>query len=897
MKPTSKKFRGLVAATLGLTVSLTLPVVFSGNVLLAQGVPTQNVAFRDPFQGSAPVTAPQTPPSVVSPQVRQEADQKLHAARKAIIVKDIATAERLVNEVAALQLTYQEREDSPARVQGVIQEFKRLAQMRQTQGGGNEMFRRDYAKFCLIHADTMLLRGELDLAAGLTQEAVDQRVQFNQADREKGLEPNAMFLKIADARRIQGMNNASAVAVQAPVQSLSHASQMQLGQAVQMLDQARQALNGGQIEQAEHLARRADAFSLPEAAYPPGNSPNRLLNEIAARRQGVSIPVNPPVNPQMAQMNQPSDAHSAFLRSSQDQSHIVQTSASNQTLAPPVPVLSRNTPYIDETLQQQRMIQGQFQSMVIQELANAHRMVQEQRRPDIALETLYNLKRRVDQSQQLDSATRQMYAVQIDRAIEETISFQRRYAAQARQDQHNEAVLAGLRHDAEMFQQKEQQLQQMFIEHKKLLDEQRYEEALRIAKQAYDIAPDEPAVAAMLTLTTFAFNISRSQSIEGQKREGFIESLLAVDRASRVPNFGRDGDMIFPDNWAELVKIRTASNQALIQQRPDTEKRIIRQLETPVVLNANQPLTLEQALNLLCGQVDIIPHIDRTAFQQEDIQTGSMVFMPPANGITARSVLSALLDQYGLTYVVKNEMLTITTKRRAQGSKIVRMHYVGDIALEIPIPRESSPVDDAIYRSWMLMSRDPSPMATMMLQQAPHVSPAANMMMMQSPNVSPIPPGPMRQPQQPGIPAFNDNFSYNGNGRAPNAMYPNAAGDPNVLAQYLSQYGGGYGGGMGGGYGGGMMGGGGYGGGMMGGGGYGGGMMGGGGYGGGMMGGMMGGMGGMGMNFGSIMGIITSVIEPESWQDGDAFMDMHYATQSLAIRQTEEVHAQIEDLL
>jgi len=69
---------------------------------------------------------------------------------------------------------------------------------------------------------------------------------------------------------------------------------------------------------------------------------------------------------------------------------------------------------------------------------------------------------------------------------------------------------------------------------------------------------------------------------------------------------------------------------------------------------------------------------------------------------------------------------------------------------------------------------------------------------------------------------------------------------------------------------------------------------------GGMMGGMggMGGMmGGMGMNFGSIMGIIQSVIEPESWMDGDAFMDMHYATQSLAIRQTEEVHAQIEDLL
>jgi general secretion pathway protein D len=61
------------------------------------------------------------------------------------------------------------------------------------------------------------------------------------------------------------------------------------------------------------------------------------------------------------------------------------------------------------------------------------------------------------------------------------------------------------------------------------------------------------------------------------------------------------------------------------------------------------------------------------------------------------------------------------------------------------------------------------------------------------------------------------------------------------------------------------------------------------------MGGM--GMGGMGMNFADIQSIIMSVIAPESWMDGDAFMSMHYATQSLAIRQTEEVHAQIEDLL
>ena len=44
-----------------------------------------------------------------------------------------------------------------------------------------------------------------------------------------------------------------------------------------------------------------------------------------------------------------------------------------------------------------------------------------------------------------------------------------------------------------------------------------------------------------------------------------------------------------------------------------------------------------------------------------------------------KTVLDALLEQHGLAYVVKNEMLYITCQRRAKGDLFVKMHYVGDI--------------------------------------------------------------------------------------------------------------------------------------------------------------------------------------------------------------------------
>jgi len=54
---------------------------------------------------------------------------------------------------------------------------------------------------------------------------------------------------------------------------------------------------------------------------------------------------------------------------------------------------------------------------------------------------------------------------------------------------------------------REAQLAAMFTEHKQLIDEQCYEEALRIARKAHEIAPDEPAVQVMLTLTQQVFDV------------------------------------------------------------------------------------------------------------------------------------------------------------------------------------------------------------------------------------------------------------------------------------------------------------------------------------------------------------------------------------------------------
>ena len=57
----------------------------------------------------------------------------------------------------------------------------------------------------------------------------------------------------------------------------------------------------------------------------------------------------------------------------------------------------------------------------------------------------------------------------------------------------------------------------------------------------------------------------------------------------------------------------------------------------------------------------------------------------------------------------------------------------------------------------------------------------------------------------------------------------------------------------------------------------------------------------MAMGFRNISDIIQTVIEPESWQNaqkgGDGVIEFHPTIKGLAIRQTECVHHQIEELI
>jgi general secretion pathway protein D len=633
---------------------------------------------------------------------------------------------------------------------------------------------------------------------------------YNQSEREAGHDPQTMLKRIDDARRVHAMN---VPAVNVPMQqpALSQTAQNDLNQAMSMLRQAREAMNVGQLDRADQLCRAAMNYKLADSVYPAGSdTPNRLLAEIAVRRQ--SVPVNQP--------QVPNGAMQAVYHPNQNTAQNIQ-----QVAAQPQPAVATNMPIVDQVIRDRQAVISQISSGIMQQISDAQRVTRDQRNPEAGLEILKQARVRVEQSQ-VDPATKDAFLRQVDRAIEDTVKFNERYQAQFEQDKRNQAIWEERRREAENFRSKEERIKTLIDECNKLINEQRYDEAVIMAKRAREFAPDEPATHMLLTTTQLASNAYRSMAIRDDKANAFVESMLGVDRSSIMPDFERSPMQFDQQRWKDIIsRNRRGSAELLRGRRPESENEILRQLETPVSINFDRPMPLEQILKILSGHTGVHIIVDWAALRDVDVTSDRLINISIMKEIKLRSVLNLILEPLHLSYVVKNEMLNVTSATKAKGELYTRPYYVGDLIMKIPNfdttrnPHDlSSALDRAMQgQSGRAMTRGVSggPLAGTNTKIDPGL-----LASMGNPNIM----GQTFGGTMPGA---------NGIGMGTGTAF----GTPQTGAAGGSQ-----------------------------------------------------------ADFSEIMDLIEAVVSPDSWDEGGEMME-YYPNLSLVVRQTEEVHAEIVDLL
>jgi tetratricopeptide (TPR) repeat protein len=211
-----------------------------------------------------------------------------------------------------------------------------------------------------------------------------------------------------------------------------------------------------------------------------------------------------------------------------------------------------------------------------------------------------------------------------------------------------------------------------------------YGEAQEVADVAVNMRPGEGTSAAARFDSEAAQQLMRAYRLRARRDDQLLETLHLVELA-HVP-FPDEPPVRFPsaEVWQALTERRKQWKMVDLKSNSPNEKKIQQALtQSTEVAFTDTPL--EEALDYLEDLHHIEIWVDKTALSDDGVNTDQPVTLV-MKGITLRSALRLLLQPLGLTYIIEDEVMKITTQAKADEKTSTRVYPVGDLVIPIQPP-------------------------------------------------------------------------------------------------------------------------------------------------------------------------------------------------------------------
>ena len=303
--------------------------------------------------------------------------------------------------------------------------------------------------------------------------------------------------------------------------------------------------------------------------------------------------------------------------------------------------------------------------------------------PKMALAMLQETRKKVE-SAGLEPAARDQLLRRLDRSITDTQHYIEQNRSRIELDEKNNATSEQeMDREANVKLQTQQKLAELVDQYNRLNEEQRFEEAEVIAKRAQELAPHEMVTQVMVRSRRSSSSWTANGGSGTSKENGFADALNDVDEAA-IPH--RERAFTFPDakNWRTITSRRAKQAMELNRRhRSEKEIEIEKKLLTPVNYSCrNRPLS--EVLNQLAKLVNVNIHLDEEGLREEGQSPDTPVTLELASDIQLKSYLNLILEKYHLCYIIKNEVLNITSETKKGDHVYQQVYPVGDLVMPIP---------------------------------------------------------------------------------------------------------------------------------------------------------------------------------------------------------------------
>jgi hypothetical protein len=212
---------------------------------------------------------------------------------------------------------------------------------------------------------------------------------------------------------------------------------------------------------------------------------------------------------------------------------------------------------------------------------------------------------------------------------------------------------------------------------------QAFAEAKAVSQVAVELKPGEGTAAAALFTSQAALQLDRSRRLRALRSDMFLETLHQVE-LSHVP-FPDEPPVVWPpaEVWQALTERRKKWASVDLHKNSPSEEKIQAALIDPQGVEIEFIDTpLKDAIEFLADAHEITILIDEQALTEEGVSIDEPINRT-LSGITLRSALKIILEPLGLTYVIEDEVMKITTIIAAEEKLSTRVYPVGDLVIPI----------------------------------------------------------------------------------------------------------------------------------------------------------------------------------------------------------------------
>ncbi|MBN2580135.1 MAG: hypothetical protein JXB10_14185 [Pirellulales bacterium] len=300
----------------------------------------------------------------------------------------------------------------------------------------------------------------------------------------------------------------------------------------------------------------------------------------------------------------------------------------------------------------------------------------------------------------LDATVRDQFLRRVDRVVAETEQFIEENRPRLELAEQNNITRADIERAQKVKLKKQDEVAQMIDQINQLINEQRFAEAQVLARRAVEKDPKNPTALQMQKMATMLYTVDNITRLKAEKEGGFMIAMGNVDEASRPFNDYEPYQMPPPEEWRDLTKRRLQGAERM-RPRSEREIEIERKLKTPVSVSFdNAPLS--EVIESLAKMADVNIFLDPRGLAEEAVATDTPVTIHNIHGdIALESALKLILEPLHLSFIIKDEVLKITSEQMRDGDVYTRTYNVADLVTPIP---NFVPVPmglDAAYRNAM----------------------------------------------------------------------------------------------------------------------------------------------------------------------------------------------------